>query len=142
MPGSSLWLVPPASHPLSAVITKLIEATLPAHFPNATPHPPVFAPHLTLTSNIDPSIYGSDPQGWLDSIPFPSRSGVRVRFERVKTEDVYYRRCYVKCGFEGVRDVAGIARARGVLGEQDVGDETEKWLSEWEGSFGPHVSLM
>lgn len=142
MPGSSLWLLPPPSHPLHKIITKLIEATLPAHFPNATPPPPAFAPHLTLTSMIDPSIYGSDPEGWLEGIPFPSGPDVHVRFERVKTEDVYFRRCYIKCGFEGVRDVAGIARARGVLGEQEVGEKTEEWLAEWKGSFGPHVSLM
>lgn len=142
MAGSSLWLVPPPSHPLHAALTKLIEATLPAQFPHEAPRPPVFAPHLTLTSMIDPSLYGSDPQGWLDGIRFPRGSDVQVLFERVKTEDVYYRRCYVKCSFEGLRDVAGIARARGVLGEYEVGDETEKWLAEWKGSFGPHVSLM
>lgn len=142
MPGSSLWLVPDPSHPLHALITKLIEVTLPAHFAQATPAPPKFAPHLTLTSNIDPSIYASDPQGWLDAIPFPGASEVNVEFERVKTEDVFFRRCYIKCGFEGVQRVAGLARARGVLGEEDIGEKTASWLAEWRASFGPHVSLL
>lgn len=144
MAGSSLWLVPPPSHPLHAAIAKLIETTLPAgQFPDATPRPPAFAPHLTLTSSIDPAVYGADPQAWLDGIPFPGGgSQVRVVFERVATEDVYFRRCYLKCGFDGVREVAGMARARGVLGEDGVGEETERWLAEWRASFGPHVSLV
>lgn len=146
MAGSSLWLVPPPSHPLYAIIAKLIETNLPAEqFPDATPRPPVFAPHLTLTSNIDPAVYGSDPQAWLDGIPFPAgdaAKSARVAFERVATDDFYFRRCYLKCEFDGVREVAGIARARGVLGEESVGEKTEKWLAEWRASFGPHVSLV
>lgn len=142
MPGSSLWLTPPASHPLHAIITNLIETSIPAHFPNTTPRPPIFSPHLTLTSNVDPGIYADQPQRWLDEIPFPSAEDVNVSFEKVKTEDVFYRRCYLKCVYDGVKDVAAIARARGVEGEADVGKITEAWLAEWQGSFGPHVSLM
>lgn len=139
MPGSSLWLVPPPSHPLHDIITKLISSTLPSLFPNSSSSPPFFSPHLTLTSNIDPTVYGADPQAWLDSIPF---SSARVVFERVMTQDFYYRRCYIKCAFESVRDVAAIARARGVEGEETVGAKTEAWLDEWRGAFGPHVSLL
>lgn len=139
MPGSSLWLVPPPSHPLHDIITKLISTTIPSLFPASSPPPPSFSPHLTLTSNIDPAIYGTDPQAWLDSIPFPP---ARVVFERVMTQDFYYRRCYLKCAFEGLRDVAGIARAKGVEGEEAVGAKTEAWLEEWKGAFGPHVSLL
>lgn len=142
MPGSSLWLTPPPTHPLHAIITKLIETTLPAQFPDTSPRPPTFAPHLTLTSGIDPSIYGDEPQKWLDSIPFPAASKVAVRFERVKSQDVFFRRCYIKCEFDGARDVAAIARARGVEGEDEVGPKTHAWLSEWKEAFGPHVSLM
>lgn len=145
MPGSSLWLVPPPSHPLHEILTALITTTLPALFP--PPPPPSFAPHLTLTSNIDPSTYASSssPQAWLDALPFPSGSGVSVVFERVKTEDVFFRRCYIKAGYDGVRGVVGVARAWGVEGEGraggDIGERTEKWLEEWRAAFGPHVSL-
>lgn len=142
MPGSSLWLTPPPTHPLHGIITELIETTLPAHFPDESPRPPAFSPHLTLTSGIDPSVYGDQPQKWLDSIPFPTASKVAIRFERVKTQDFYYRRCYVKCEFDGAKDVAAIARARGVEGEDGVGPTTKAWLSEWREAFGPHVSLM
>ncbi|KUI59973.1 2',3'-cyclic-nucleotide 3'-phosphodiesterase [Cytospora mali] len=142
MPGSSLWLTPPPSHPLHAILTKLIETSIPAHFPHTTPRPPIFSPHMTLTSNVNPSIYADQPQEWLDGIAFPPASEVDVEFERVKTEDVYYRRCYIKCAFEGVKDVAAIARARGVEGEAEVGEKTKAWLVEWKEAFGPHVSLM
>lgn len=142
MPGSSLWLTPPPSHPLHAVLTKLIETTIPAQFPDTTPRPPSFSPHMTLTSNVDPSIFADQPQRWLDSIAFPPASRVHVKLERVKTEDVFFRRCYIKCAFDGVRDVAAISRARGVEGETEVGEKTEAWLAEWKEAFGPHVSLM
>lgn len=166
MPGSSLWLTPPPSHPLYEILAQLIESTLPKLFSqpdSASPRLPVFAPHLTLTSNIDPAVYGSDPKGWLDSLPFASRpsipqsesgsrdEGSTVLFERVKSEDVFFRRCYIKCSFtDGVRQLAGVARAWGVNGDGEVGHDdvavlgkqTEKWLMEWKEAFGPHVSLM
>ena len=97
---------------------------------------------MTLTSNVNPSTYGDEPQRWLDGIAFPSASEVNVKFDKVKTEDVFYRRCYIKCAFDGVRDVAAMARARGVEGELEVGEKTKAWLAEWKEAFGPHVSLM
>lgn len=128
--------------------------------------PHFFPAHLTLTSGIDPAAtYGDDPQGWLDALPlsdFSSSSssssgggggeggaggtgegggeegggGVKVRFERVEGQDVFYRRCFIRVAFEGVRELAGVARAVGVLGEEvgvdaegavKFGGETEKW---------------
>jgi 2',3'-cyclic-nucleotide 3'-phosphodiesterase len=142
MPGSSLWLVPPEDHPLYKTITSLIESTLPSQFPQLTG--PLFAPHMTLSSNIDPSLYVTEgAQQWLDSIPFASASDVSIRFTDVKTQDFFFRRCYISVELkEGVRQLAGIARARGVLGEEEVGEKTKSWLEEWEGAFGPHVSLI
>ncbi|KAK0702912.1 2',3'-cyclic-nucleotide 3'-phosphodiesterase [Apiosordaria backusii] len=148
MPGSSLWLVPPPDHPLSAILTNLISSTLPSEFPSeaassprVTPH--FFSPHMTLTSDISPSVYGSDPQAWLDSIPLPFADSVKVRFGKVKSQEVFYRRCYISVGFEGVKDIAGVARARGVFREEDQnGEKTKQWLERWRAEFGPHVSLM
>lgn len=157
MAGSSLWLVPPPSHPLHEILTTLITTTLPALVPPGpappsdktasppSPSPPTFAPHLTLTSNIDPSsTYATSPspQAWLDALPFPAGTAVRVIFERVKTDNFFFRRCYLKVGYDGVRYVAAVARARGVEGEEEVGRRTEKWLEEWRAAFGPHVSLL
>ncbi|KAK3292417.1 2',3'-cyclic-nucleotide 3'-phosphodiesterase [Chaetomium fimeti] len=176
MAGSSLWLLPPESHPLHALLKTLITATLPARFPREAASAPRVVPHffpahLTLTSGIDPATtYGDDPQGWLDRIDFSAASsssggdsgvsgeeggsaagGVKVRFERVEGQDVFYRRCFIRVAFEGVRALAGIARAVGVAGEAvevdaegavKFGAETEKWLSSWREEFGPHVSLV
>lgn len=140
MPGSSLWLVPPPDHPLHGILAELVTKTLPAKFPAEVG--PLFSPHMTLTSNIEPSIYGDNPQQWLDSIPWPKGSEVKPQFGVVKTEDVFFRRAYIKLGFDGVRDIAALARARGVEAEEDIGPKTEKWLAEWVAAFGPHVSLI
>ncbi|KAH7305521.1 2',3'-cyclic-nucleotide 3'-phosphodiesterase [Stachybotrys elegans] len=140
MPGSSLWLVPPTEHPLHKLLSDIISHHLPAQFPELTG--PTFSPHMTLTSNIDPKTYGDDPQGWLDSIAWPDTSTVHVRLQSLKTEDVFFRRSYLKVEFEGVREAAGVARARGVIGEDSIGPATESWLREWNLAFGPHVSLI
>lgn len=180
MPGSSLWLVPPPTHPVHRALSTLVQSTLPARFPTeagpastsggpqgaVAPH--FFAPHMTLTSEVDPSRYGDDPQGWLDSIePWPSSAAgaagfPRVRFERVATQDVFFRRCFVRVGFDGVRALAGLARERGVSrsaasdeggrstagagdgewGSSRFGEETERWLERWRKEYGPHVSLI
>ncbi|KAK8103651.1 2- 3 cyclic phosphodiesterase [Apiospora kogelbergensis] len=142
MPGSSLWLVPPPTHPLHAIISDLITRTLPSAFPDLTG--PTFAPHMTLTSGIDPGVYGDDPQGWLDAVPWPRAAGVDVALDRVATQDVFFRRCYLQVAFEdGVRDLAGLARAVGVNGEgYEIGPVTREWLEEWREAFGPHVSLI
>ncbi|KAK8121849.1 2'-3'-cyclic-nucleotide 3'-phosphodiesterase, partial [Apiospora sp. TS-2023a] len=132
----------PPSHPLHATIADLIERTLSAAFPDLTG--PVFAPHMTLTSNIDPAVYGDSPQAWLDAVPWPRAADVDVRLEKVATQDIFFRRCFLKVAFEkGIRDIAGLARAVGVNGEgYQIGPVTEKWLEEWREAFGPHVSLI
>ena len=143
MPGSSLWLIPPASHPLHGIISSLIAGDLPSRFPEVTG--PAFAPHMTLTSNIPPAVYGDQPQAWLDAIPWPAvASDVSIRFRAVRTEDVFFRRCYLQVFWnDGIRDLAGLARARGVHGEADAtAPKTAQWLDEWRAAFGPHVSLL
>ncbi|GAB1316124.1 hypothetical protein MFIFM68171_06334 [Madurella fahalii] len=184
MPGSSLWLLPPQSHPLHTALSTLISRTLPARFPreaasSASVSPHFFAPHVTLTSEVAPSRYGADPQAWLDGMVGRWRAAgaggcgsgsgsgggggggddggsdspaVKVRFERVATQDVFFRRCFIGVGFEGVKGLAGCAREWGVSGVADeegerrgegrFGEETERWLDWWRREYGPHVSLM
>ncbi|KAK4217588.1 2',3'-cyclic-nucleotide 3'-phosphodiesterase [Rhypophila decipiens] len=164
MPGSSLWLLPPKSHPLHAILSALITKTLPSQFPDITLNPSsnrdphgmdstFFPPHMTLTSGISPYLYGSDPQAFLDSIPFPaanSSDGVKVRFfpstsenTSIQSQETFFRRCFIKVVLDNtVRQLAGIARARGVNGEDDIGPKTEEWLVQWQREFGPHVSLI
>ena len=151
MPGSFLWLVPPASHPLHIILTNLITTTLPPLL-SSSPHNPTFAPHITLTSDIPPDTHGPDPQAWLDSIPWPSRPGsVRVRLlpSGPRTDDdAFFRRCYLPVDpGGGVADLAALARAWAVEGEgeggaESGGERTAAWLRGWLAGFGPHVSLV
>ncbi|KAK1836781.1 putative cyclic phosphodiesterase [Podospora conica] len=138
MPGSSLWLLPPPTSPLHRTLTTLITTTLPTLLPlestSATLSPSFFAPHLTLTSNIPPSVYTSSPQAWLDSLPLPS---VRIRLTDLCTHDVFFRRCFLQVARErGVEELAAVARKWGVEG----GDEER--VRGWLEGYGPHVSLM
>jgi 2',3'-cyclic-nucleotide 3'-phosphodiesterase len=59
---------------------------------------------------------------------------VKVRFEKVVSQDVFFRRCFIRVGYEGVRELAGVARTVGVIGEEvgdgkdrKFGEETERW---------------
>lgn len=142
MPGSSLWLLPPPTSPLHTPLTTLIITTLPTLLPSestsTTLSPSFFAPHLTLTSSIPPSVYSpSGPQAWLDALPLPPASSVRVRFAGLRTHDVFFRRCFLEVApGNGVEELARVARLWGVEGGD--GEKVEGWL----GGFGPHVSLM
>lgn len=176
MPGSSLWLVPPLSHPLHEVITTLISTTLPSKFPSEAggTNPVLFAAHMTLTSEILPSTYyhNSTPdlnhpatdeekqhaQKWLDALLFPPAGEVRVRLDRVDTQDVFFRRCFVRVGYEGVEDIVAVTREYAVTrggssssssgsGRDDgagspISKATREWLASWKEAFGPHVSLI
>ena len=146
MAGSSLWLLPPPGSPIHDILKTIISTALPSQFPaestSATLGPGFFAPHLTLTSEIKPEIYGSDPKAWLDSISWPLVDEVRVRFEKILSQDVFFRRCYIKVAMGGVKPIVALARARAVCGEEAPGERTNEWLKWWEEAFGPHVSLM
>ena len=180
MPGSSLWLVPPPSHPLHGIITTLITTTLPSKFPSEAgggggSNPVLFATHMTLTSEILPATYNKDSgipnlkhlptdeekqhaQTWLDALPLPPANKVHVRLDRVDTQDVFFRRCFIRVLYEGVEDIVGIAREYSVTrgsssihdggggGDDDAGSPisgaTREWLARWKEAFGPHVSLI
>jgi 2',3'-cyclic-nucleotide 3'-phosphodiesterase len=129
MPGSSLWLLPPSDHPLNKLLTTLIHQTS-QHF-NST-H--LFLPHITLTSEISPSKYGIEPQAWLNSLSLPAAKDVRVDFEKLASEDVFFRKLYIKCEKSGLVDLGMVCR-------REVNDDAEarKWAEE---SYTPHCSLL
>jgi len=133
MPGSSLWLLPPADHPLNDVIPSLIDKTSKQF---NSPHR--FLPHVTLTSEISPSKYGSNPQAWLDSLNLPAGQNVKVAFERLGSEDVFFRKLYIKCEkHEGLNQLAKQCR------QQVNGFAEEAEASSWaEEQYMPHLSLM
>ncbi|KAL1792037.1 hypothetical protein ACET3X_009788 [Alternaria dauci] len=133
MPGSSLWLVPPADHPLNEVIPRLIDRTSKQF---NSPHR--FLPHVTLTSEISPSKYGADPQAWLESLDLPSRQDVHIKFERLGSEDVFFRKLYIKCEKGvGIKKLAQQCRKH-VDGFEDE-TNTMAWAEE---QYMPHLSLM
>ncbi|KAF2131658.1 hypothetical protein P153DRAFT_365228 [Dothidotthia symphoricarpi CBS 119687] len=130
MPGSSLWLLPPPSHPLNTLLPSLIKSTS-SHF--ASPH--TFLPHITLTSDIPPSTYAADPQTWLDGLALPAGKDVQVKFEGLGSEAVFFRKLYVKCEKNGGMKMLGRVCRQEIDGEEEV----EKWV---EGVWTPHLSLL
>ena len=134
MPGSSLWLLPPVDHPLNEVIPHVIDG-ISEQFHSEFHR---FLPHVTLTSEIYPSKYGSDPQAWLESLDLPSGNGVQVRFERLGSEDVFFRKLYIKCEkAEGIKQLAHQCR------KHVNGFEEETKLRAWtEEQYMPHLSLL
>jgi 2',3'-cyclic-nucleotide 3'-phosphodiesterase len=134
MPGSSLWLLPAQNHPLDQKLTSLIEQTA-----SAFGSTDLFIPHLTLTSDlVSPSSYGSEPQEWLDSLVLPAADDVHVIFEKLDSEDVYFRKLYVKC-----KKTTGLKALATVCRKQVVGHEEEATARKWaEETYNPHVSLL
>jgi len=134
MPGSSLWLLPPSNHPLQSLLTTLIEKTS-AHF--SSPH--LFIPHVTLTSEIKPSVYGEgdEPQKWLDGLKLPVKGEVVVKLGGLNSEDVFVRKLYSGVRKDGVRELGVVAR-RWVEGFEGEG-ESRRWAEE---QYVPHLSLL
>jgi 2',3'-cyclic-nucleotide 3'-phosphodiesterase len=97
-----------------------------------------FIPHVTITSEISPSTYGSDPQTWLESLKLPSGDVVQVKFEGLGSEDVFVRKLYIKCTKgDGLRQLAQPCRQQ-VEGFHEEG-EAKSWIEE---RYMPHLSLV
>lgn len=133
MPGSSLWLLPPASHPLNNLLSTLIDKTS-SHF--HSPHR--FLPHVTLTSEINASAYESDPQAWLDSLNIQLGSKILVKFQRLHSEHVFVRKLYIKCEKAGGLVLLAQRCRQQIQGFEEI-EKAEKWAKE---SYTPHLSLL
>jgi 2',3'-cyclic-nucleotide 3'-phosphodiesterase len=133
MPSSSLWLLPPETHSLRQDLQSLIHQTA-AHFGSED----VFVPHVTITSGILPLTYSPDPQAWLDSLQLPAAQHVQVLFDRLDSEDVFFRKLYIGCAkTTGLKQLAKVCR-RQVLGcMQEV--EAAEWVQRM---YNPHASLL
>lgn len=99
----------------------------------------LFIPHVTLTSDlVEPSSYGTEPQKWIESLDLPAGGDVKVEFEKLNSEDVYFRKLYIKCQKnEGLKALATVCR-------KQVADHEDKQLaSKWaDETYNPHVSLL
>jgi 2',3'-cyclic-nucleotide 3'-phosphodiesterase len=133
MPGSSLWLIPPPDHPLNPVLSDLVKQTS-SHFHSKH----LFLPHITLTSEIPPSKHSSDPQAWLNSLSFPSKDEVQVKFAKVASEDVFFRKLYIQCAkSDGLKKLASACRSE----VEGFGEDAK--ATEWSNDqYNPHLSLM
>jgi 2',3'-cyclic-nucleotide 3'-phosphodiesterase len=133
MPGSSLWLLPRANHPLNEVLPSLIDKTSKQF---NSPHR--FLAHVTLTSEISPSKYGSDPQAWLDSLEMPPSKDLNIEFERLGSDEHFFRKLYIKCQkTDGVKKLAQQCRQQ-VQGFEE-GAKASSWAEE---QYMPHLSLL
>ena len=132
MPGSSLWLLPPASHYLTDILPSFI-TILSGQFNSQH----TFLPHVTLTSDISPSAYGLDPQRWLDQLPLPAGKDVKVVLGQLASEDVFVRKLYFKVEKEGVSEIGKCTRTV-VEGFADE-DVARRWVDE---RYNPHLSLL
>lgn len=139
MPGSSLWLVPPQGSALNKTLQSLISSTVPSHFPGVQTHN--FIPHITITSNIDPTVYQHSPQAWLENLPL-STNKLLVRFEACEPGKPFFKKLTVRVkkedvAAESLTQVAAICRAEGVE-DRDM-DRAREWA---ERDYLPHLSLM
>ncbi|KAF2706713.1 2, 3 cyclic phosphodiesterase [Pleomassaria siparia CBS 279.74] len=132
MPGSSLWLLPPSDHPLDATLTNLINSTS-TRF--NSPH--LFVPHVTLTVDINPATYATEPQAWLNSLILPDRGNVKVQLGELQSDDFFFKKLYFNVGKHGVGDLAKVARMK------VNGFEEEETANMWvEKEYKPHLSLL
>lgn len=134
MPGSSLWLLPPDVHPLNEKLTSLINRTA-LHFGSTD----LFIPHITLTSDlVQSSGYGTEPQKWIESLDLPAGGDVKIDFGKLSSEDVYFRKLYIKCQkTKGLKALATVCR--GQVAEYEDNKTATRWAEE---TYNPHVSLL
>ncbi|KAI7088965.1 hypothetical protein KC356_g2906 [Hortaea werneckii] len=172
MPGSSLWLVPPEDSALYRTCHQLITTHIPSlFFPStlAPSPPPLFTPHVTLTSDtVPPHLFRkqeqqqqssssttspspADPatsaQEWLDSLDLPpppmTQEGLKVKIQKVQVEGHFFRKLTLRCEKSPpLCDLAATCRAlRGAEGLAGGAEQKEAW--EWvREHYAPHLSLM
>ncbi|KAF2145531.1 uncharacterized protein K452DRAFT_355968 [Aplosporella prunicola CBS 121167] len=146
MPGCSLWLVPPEGSAISTTLSTLISEILPKHFPDASP--PTFVPHVTLTSDIAPSVFSpaldesqqkSDAQAWIDQLPnIPKGGDVVVKFQALDVGEAFVKKLTLRVEKGGVKELAFRARMYGVE-KGGAPHNAEEWVKN---SYGPHNSLV
>ncbi|KAI4728243.1 2, 3 cyclic phosphodiesterase [Aureobasidium sp. EXF-10728] len=139
MPGASLWIIPPKDSSFSQALQTLISTTIPPHFPHTKTHD--FIPHVTITSNIDQSLYGTDPQAWLSSLHLPSgdqQDPVFVTLDVLEAGHAFVKKLTLSAGKTAqLLQLASACRAEAVEGGDQ--DKADKWTRD---EYLPHLSLM
>ncbi|KAJ9663167.1 hypothetical protein H2198_000928 [Neophaeococcomyces mojaviensis] len=141
---SSLWLITPKDdHEFNKSLKELINSTLPSDF--ARFKCPSFIPHVTITSDIEPSkTYGqaSSPQQWLDNLALPADfkkefKEATVELEAVEAGEPFFKKVTLRAKKdENLVRLAAKCREAGVLVSEQ---EAQKWA---ETEYAPHLSLV
>ncbi|KAI9722223.1 MAG: hypothetical protein M1812_001695 [Candelaria pacifica] len=135
MGAQSLWLVPPADHPIHNVLSNLITTQIPS-LPGITPPPPNFPPHITLTTGIPLDL--EDPQRWLDDMDLGNATQTDVRLLQLDSDDHYFKRVTLRVEMAGVQALASrVRKAKANLIGKPIKDADEEGKT-----FSPHLSLM
>lgn len=142
MPQSSLWLIPPQDdHPFNKSLKSLIGESIASDFPRVPKDQLGFLPHVTLTSDISPETYGTDPQSWLDSLPLPTEFKKEhvepdLNFETIETGNQFFRKLYLRAKKD--ENLLKLAIAT----RQATGVDAEKARQWADSEFMPHLSLL
>ena len=129
-PTASIWLLPPSGSEIESRLQRLIATILPSVFPNT--QLPVFPPHITLTSDVDPSL---DPHTVTSSIEVSAPPV--IKFEKLDIGKTFFTR--ITLYLEKTEEITALAvqcRMKYVT----KGDEQE--AKKWAESFTPHLSLV
>lgn len=137
MPGLSLWFVPREGNPFTKTVQGLISDEIPRQFYLPDGKVNTFAPHVTVTSDIDEKIRDS-AQDWLDKLDFPEfkqeHNEVLIELDTVEAEDPFFRKCNISVTDNAnLRTVCAIGRKAAGLDEEFAHNTTK---------FRPHLSLL
>ena len=132
-----MWFVPRQNNPFTKTVQELIDEEIPRQFylPDGKVHS--FAPHVTVTSEIDEKIKDT-AQEWLDKLEFPDfkqeHNEVLIELDTVQAEDPFFRKCNISVSEDAnLRNVCATARKAAGLSEDFAHDKTK---------FRPHMSLL
>lgn len=100
--GYSLWLVPPQDNLQHQLLSTLIIEEIPKLFDIPTTseknEPPIFSPHVTLTSAIPEDVVGDDPKAWLEGLKLPGKDDVEVRWTDLDKGTTFFKKLFFRYG--------------------------------------------
>jgi 2'-5' RNA ligase len=134
-----LWLLPPsAAQEVNTKLSKLISSKIPSIFPDVSlPH---FAPHITLATGLDESVFASDSaQAWLESLDLSTINSneIEITFAGVKTGSTFTKKCYLQV--RKPTALEGLAKQLQVQIFKNSEEEAMQWVKE---KWDPHLSLL
>jgi 2',3'-cyclic-nucleotide 3'-phosphodiesterase len=118
----------------------VITNKIPSAFAEQGAQLPHFAPHVTLTSDIDLSTLKPTPEKWLERLAVPQVNDMKVVFKEVAVGNTFTKKLFIRCEKGSLEGLATLCRWQAIEGgETGVGTaKAEKWAESWD----PHVSLM